>query len=244
MGYVGRHIVKRLRGELFERLLQLPIGYYDRNSTNVLLSRLTYNTEQIGQAATDSVIVTLRETLTIVGSIIALFWFNARLALISLTMGPLVAWLVTIINRKFRRYSRRIQDSMGDITRVAKETLDAPRVIKVYNAQAYQSAQFEAVNEHNRHSFMRLVLTKGLSNPVVQMVTAIGSAVVLSIAIADAIHDRMTMGDLLAFLAALVGIAQPLRSLVGVSGPLQQGIAAGQSIFELLDEPTEPRAAR
>jgi subfamily B ATP-binding cassette protein MsbA len=241
MGYVGRHIVKRLRGELFDRLLQLPIGYYDRHSTNVLLSRLTYNTEQIGQAATDSVIVTLRETLTIVGSIIALFWFNARLALISLTMGPLVAWLVTIINRKFRRYSRRIQDSMGDITRVAKETLDAPRVIKVYNAEGYQSAQFESVNEHNRHSFMRLVLTKGLSNPVVQMVTAIGSAVVLSIAIADAIHDRMTMGDLLAFLAALVGIAQPLRSLVGVSGPLQQGIAAGQSIFELLDEPTEPR---
>jgi subfamily B ATP-binding cassette protein MsbA len=241
MGYVGRHIVKRLRGELFERLLELPIGYYDRHSTNVLLSRLTYNTEQIGQAATDSVIVTLRETLTIVGSIFMLFWFNARLALISLTMGPLVAWLVTIINRKFRRYSRRIQDSMGDITRVAKETLDAPRVIKVYNAEEYQGAQFESVNEHNRHSFMRLVLTKGLSNPVVQMVTAIGSAVVLSIAISDAIHDRMTMGDLLAFLAALVGIAQPLRSLIGVSGPLQQGIAAGQSIFELLDEPVEPR---
>ena len=103
-------------------------------------------------------------------------------------MGPLVAWLVTIINRKFRRYSRRIQDSMGDITRVAKETLDAPRVIKVYNAQDYQNAQFEAVNEHNRRSHMRLVLTKGLSNPVVQMVTAIGSAFVLSIAIADAIH--------------------------------------------------------
>ena len=241
MGYVGRHVVKRLRGELFDRLLQLPIGYYDRHSTNVLLSRLTYNTEQIGQAATDSVIVTLRESLTIVGSIFMLFWFNARLALISLTMGPLVAWLVTIINRKFRRYSRRIQDSMGDITRVAKETLDAPRVIKVYNAEEYQGAQFEAVNEHNRHSFMRLVLTKGLSNPVVQMVTAIGSAIVLSIAISDAIHNRMTMGDLLAFLAALVGIAQPLRSLIGVSGPLQQGIAAGQSIFELLDEPTEPR---
>jgi ATP-binding cassette, subfamily B, bacterial MsbA len=240
MGYVGRSIVKRLRGQLFTRLLELPIGYYDRHSTNVLLSRLTYNTEQIGHASTDSVIVTLRETLTIIGSIAALFWFNARLALISLTMGPLVAWLVTIINRKFRRYSRRIQDSMGDITRVAKETLDAPRAIKVYNAESYQAAQFEAVNEHNRRSFMRLVLTRGLSNPVVQIVTAIGSAIVLSIAIADAINDRMTMGDLLAFLTALVGIAQPLRSLVGVSGPLQQGIAAGESIFELLDEPAEP----
>ncbi len=240
MGYVGRHIVKRLRAQIFERMVQLPIGYYDRNSSSVLLSRLTYNTEQVGQAATDSVTVSVRESLTVIGSIIALFVVNTRLAFISLTMGPLVAWLVTIINRKFRRYSRRIQDSMGDITRVAKETLDAPRLVKVYNAQAYQIGQFESVNEHNRRSHMRLVLTKGLSNPVVQMVMAVGSAVVLSIAISDAVHHRSTMGDLLAFLVALVGISQPLRSLVSVAGPLQQGIAAGQSIFELLDEPPEP----
>ena len=240
MGYVGRAIVKRLRGEIFERMIHLPVGYYDRNSSSVLLSRLTYNTEQIGQAATDSVLVTTREALTIIGSIIALFYFNARLAAIALIMGPLVAWLIGIINRKFRRYGRRIQDSMGDITRIAKETLDAPRLIKVYNAEDYQASQFEATNEHNRKSNMRLVLTKGLSNPVVQMVTATGSAVVLSIAIADAIAGRTSMGDLLAFFVALVGIAQPLRSLVGVSGPLQQGIAAGQSIFELLDTHIEP----
>ena len=240
MGFVGRHIVKRLRGQIFERIVQLPIGYYDRSSSAALLSRLTYNTEQVGQAATDSVTVTVREALTIIGSIIALFLVNTRLTFIALTMGPLVAWLVTIINRKFRRYSRRIQDSMGDITRVAKETLEAPRIIKVYNAQDYQAGQFEDVNEHNRRSHMRLVLTKGLSNPVVQMVMALGAGVVLSIAIADAIHGRMTMGDLLAFLVALVNVTQPLRSLVGVAGPLQQGIAAAQSIFELLDEPVEP----
>lgn len=240
MGYVGRRIVKRLRGQIFERMLHLPVGYYDRNSSSVLLSRLTYNTEQIGQAATDSVLVTLREALTIIGSIAALFYFNARLATIALIMGPLVAWLIGIINRKFRRYSRRIQDSMGDITRIAKETLDAPRLIKVYNAEDYQASQFEATNEHNRRSHMRLVLTKGLSNPVVQMVTATGSAIVLSIAIADAIAGRTSMGDLLAFFVALVGIAQPLRALVGVSGPLQQGIAAGQSIFEMLDTRIEP----
>jgi len=241
MGYVGRHVVKRLRSQIFERMMQLPIGYYDRNSSSVLLSRLTYNTEQVGQAATDSVVVTVREALTVLGSIAWLFIVNPRLAAIAMTMGPLVAWLVTIINRKFRRYSRRIQDSMGDITRVAKETLDAPRVVKVYNAQGYQNAQFEAVNEHNRKSFMRLVLTKGLSNPVVQLVMALGSAVVLSIAIADVVHGRSSMGDLMAFLVALVNISQPLRSLVGVAGPLQQGIAAGQSIFDLLDEPSEPQ---
>jgi subfamily B ATP-binding cassette protein MsbA len=240
MGHVGRHVVKRLRTQIFERMMQLPIGFYDRNSSSVLLSKLTYNTEQVGQAATDSVVVSVREALTVLGSIAFLFYLNARLALIAMTMGPLVAWLVTIINRKFRRYSRRIQDSMGDITRVAKETLDAPRVVKVYNAQGYQNAQFETVNEHNRRSYMRLVLTKGLSNPVVQLVMALGSAVVLSIAIADVVHGRSTMGELLAFLVALVNISQPLRSLIGVAGPLQQGIAAGQGIFELLDEPPEP----
>lgn len=240
MGYVGRHIVKRLRDQIFARVTNLPVGYYDRNSSGVLLSRLTYNTEQIGQAATDSVTISVRETLTIIGSITALFYFNTRLALIALTMGPLIAWLVTIINRKLRRYSRRIQDSVGDITRVAKETLEAPRVIKVYNAQDYQNSLFEAVNEHNRRSNMRLVLTKGLSNPVVQMVMSLGSAFVLSIAIADVINGRMSSGDLWAFLVALVQVAQPLRSLVTVAGPIQQGIAAGESIFELLDEPAEP----
>ena len=240
MGHVGRHVVKRLRTQIFERMMQLPIGYYDRNSSSVLLSRLTYNTEQVGQAATDSVVVAVREALTVLLSIGYLFYINARLAAIAITMGPVVAWLVTIINRKFRRYSRRIQDSMGDITRVAKETLDAPRVVKVYNAQGYQNAQFEAVNEHNRKSYMRLVLTKGLSNPVVQLVMALGSAVVLSIAIADVVHGRKTMGELMGFLVALVNISQPLRSLVAVAGPMQQGIAAGQGIFELLDEPAEP----
>ncbi|HEX7114989.1 MAG TPA: lipid A export permease/ATP-binding protein MsbA [Steroidobacter sp.] len=241
MGYVGRQIVKRLREQIFHRMVELPIGYYDRSSSSVLLSRLTYNTEQVGQAVTDSVVVSVRESLTIIGSIIALFVLNARLALIAMITGPLVSWLVTIINRKFRRYSRRIQDSMGDVTRVAKETLDAPRVVKVYNAQGYQASQFESVNEHNRRSHMRLVLTKGLSNPVVQMVMSIGAAIVLAIAISDTIHGRQSMGDLLAFLVALVGISQPLRALVSVAGPMQQGIAAGQSIFELLDEPTEPR---
>jgi subfamily B ATP-binding cassette protein MsbA len=241
MGYVSRHIVKRLRNEIFQRFLELPIGYFDRSSSGVLLSRLTYNTEQIGLAITDSVTLMLRESLTIIGSIAALFWLNPKLAAIALIMGPLLAWLVSIINRYFRRYSRRIQDSMGDVTRVAKETLEAPRVIKVYNAEPYQIGQFEAVNERNRRSHMRLVLTRSLSNPVVQMITALGLSFVLSIAVSEAIHNEMTSGDLIAFLAALISIAQPLRGLVNVAGPLQQGIAAGQSLFELLDEPAEPQ---
>ena len=249
MGYVGRQIVSRLRRDVFRHILQLPVGYFDRGSSASLLSRLTYNSEQIGQATTDSINLVVRTTLTILGSIGFMLWFNVRLTLIALILTPVIGWLVSIINYKFRRYSRRIQDSMGDVTRVAKEGFESPRLIKVYNAEAHLARQFDTVDAHNLRSNMRLILTRGISNPVVQQVTAIGAAVVLWIAIADAIHGRMSMGDMLGFIAALVGIAQPLRDLVGVAGPLQQGIAAGQSLFEVLDEPREPqggtfRAAR
>jgi ATP-binding cassette, subfamily B, bacterial MsbA len=240
MGYVGRRVVSQLRYEVFHRILALPIGYFDRNASATLLSRLTYNTEQVGQATTDSVVATMRNTLTIVISIGILFWFNVKLALVALVLGPIVAWLVSNINKRFRRYSRRIQDSMGDVTRVAKESFEAPRLIKVYNAQDHINQQFDAVNSHNLRSNMKLILTRSLSNPIVQLVTASGMALVLRTAIADAVHDRMSMGDLLGFAVALVSIAQPLRDLVGVAGALQQGIAAAQSMFEILDEPAEP----
>jgi len=241
MGYVGRHIVNRLRREVFRHILELPIGYFDRSSAASLLTRLTYNSEQIGQAATDSVVIIVRTTLTIFASIAFLLWVNARLTAIALVMGPLVGWLVSVINSKFRRYSHRIQDSMGDVTRVAKEAFEAPRLIKVYNAEEHLSRQFDAVNAHNLRSNMKLVLTRGVSNPTVQLVTAVGLAFVLSIAIADTIHGRMGMGALLGFFTALVTIAQPLRELVGVAAPVQQGIAAAQGIFELLDQPAEVR---
>jgi ATP-binding cassette, subfamily B, bacterial MsbA len=239
MGQVARRIVNEMRQDVFRHVLTLPLGYFDRHSSATLLSRLTYNSELIGQATTDSVNTLVRSALTIIGSIAILLWLNVRLTLIALIMGPLIAWLVSIINRKFRRYSRRIQDSMGGVTRVAKESFEAPRLIKVYNAEAHLDRQFDAVNSHNFRSNMKLILTRAISNPVVQLVAVSGGAFVLSIAIADAVHGRMSGGDLLGFITGLIGIAQPLRDLVGVAGPMQQGIAAGQSLFELLDEAAE-----
>ena len=240
MGYVGRRIVMRLRSEVFRSVLDLPAAYFDRTSTGTLLSKLTYNSEQVGQASTDSIVIMVRAALTVIGMIVALFWFNWRLALISLATGPLAAWLISVVNRHFRRYGRRIQDSMGDVTRIAKETFEAPRLVKVYEAQPHLRAQFDAVNEHNRRSYMRLILTRGLANPTVQLVTAIGGAFVLALALRDTVAGRMTPGDLLGFFTALTSIAQPLRELVQVADPLQQGIAAAESLFELIDEPPEP----
>jgi subfamily B ATP-binding cassette protein MsbA len=240
-GYVGRHIIKRLRGQILDHFLNLPVAYYDSHASGVLLSRLTYNTEQVAQAVTDSVTVFVRDTLTIIALLAYLFHLNARLTWIALITGPIIAWLITLINRLFRRYSQRIQNSMGDVTRVAKEAIEAPRVIRTFNAQEHESAQFEIVNERNRRSNMKLLMTKGMSNPVVQTLAALGLATVLYIATVDAMQDELTVGEFTSFIAGLILITAPLRRLVNVAGPLQQGIAAGQSIFDLLDEPLEPR---
>ncbi|MGH8150710.1 MAG: lipid A export permease/ATP-binding protein MsbA, partial [Steroidobacteraceae bacterium] len=241
MGYVARKVVAELRGRMFEHVLRLPLAWFDRNASADLISRLIYNTEQIGQAASTAVVVLVSTTLTVTGLIGYLLWLNWRISVLALALGPLVAWVTKRINYHFRRYSRRIQDSMADVTRIAKEGFESPRLIKVYNAEPHFDAQFRAVNEHNRRSFMRLVLTTGLANPIVQIITAAGAAVVLSYAIASAIHGRMTTGELLGFFTALGMIAQPLRQLIGVSGPLQQGIAAAESIYQLLDLAAEPR---
>ncbi len=144
-----------------------------------------------------------------------------------------------VANRSFRRYSERIQNSMGDITRVAKEAIDAHRLIKIFNAEDHQTERFEQVNELNRASNMKLARAKSVSNPVVQCIASIALASVLYVAIRQVFAHNMQVDQFLAFLAALMQIPSPLRSLVNMSGPLQQGIAAGQSVFELLDQPTE-----
>ena len=239
-GHVGRHIVKTLRAEIFDRYLRLPVAFFDSQASGTLLSRLTYNTEQVAQATTDSITVFIRDTLTIAGLLGYLFYMNWRLTLFSVVVGPLIALLIRRINHLFRRYSARIQDSMGDVTRVAKEAIEAPRVVRVFNAQDHQSQVFEIVVEHNRRSHMKMMRTRALSNPVVQLVASIGLAGVLYVATLDAMQGEMTVGEFTSFIAALMLITAPLRRLVNVAGPLQQGIAAAQNIFEILDTTPEP----
>jgi subfamily B ATP-binding cassette protein MsbA len=238
-GYVGRHIVKKLRAQLFDSYLHLPISFFDREASGALLSRLTYNTEQVAQSTTDSITVFIRDTLTIFGLVGYLIWQNPKLTLISLTVGPLIAFMIRRVNHLFRRYSRRIQNSMGEVTRVAKEAIEAPRVVRVFNAQAYETGLFEKVIEHNRRSYMRLMLTKGLSNPIVMLIASSAMAGVLYTATSDAMNGDMTVGDFTSFIAALGLVTAPLRRIINVAGPLQQGIAAAQSIFEIMDTPRE-----
>ncbi len=238
-GWVGRHVIKAMRRDIFAHYLQLPSAYFDRNGVAHLLSRLTYNIELVAEAATTAVTSLIRDTLTIAGLLGWLFYMNWRLTVFALAVAPLIVGLMRITSRLFRRYSTRIQASMGDITRVVKEVLESHRMIKVFNAQSQQQASFEQVNERNRASFMKLVTVKALSHPVVQIIAACGLAAVMYVAMRDVLQKGMSVGEFTSFLTALLLITAPLRRLVSVVGPLQQGIAAGQSVFEILDTEAE-----
>ena len=240
-GYVGRQVVKSLRGELFAKYMHLPVSYYDRTSTAQMMSRLTYNIELVAEAATSSLVSLARDSLSFIAVFAYLFYLNWKLASIIILLAPPLSWLLRRINQLFRRYSARIQNSMGDITRVVKEGLDGQRVIKAFNAQDYEIRQFETVNERNRHSYMRLISTKSAGNPVVQIIASFGLAVVMYFAVREVINGQVLVGDFMAFLVAIISASQSLRSITNVFGPLQQGISAGASVFEVLDMPDEPR---
>jgi subfamily B ATP-binding cassette protein MsbA len=238
-GYVSRQIIKALRRDLFRQYLNFPAKYYDRESSGAMLSRLTFNIEQVAEATTNSTGALIRDSLTIILQIGWLFTLNWKLALFVVVLAPPLSLLIRIVTKSFRRYSARIQSSMGDVTRVTKEALDGQRVIKVFNAQDQESRDFEAVNEHNRRSNMKLIAARATSNPVVQFIASIGLGGVLWMALVQVNDQAMTVGEFWGFLTALLLTTAPMRTLVTALGPLQQGLAAGASVFEVLDEPIE-----
>ena len=237
--WVGRQVIKKLRDDVFAHYLRLPAAYLDRQQSGHLLSKLTNNVELVAAAATNAAISFVSDSLTILFLLITMFVMNWRLSAFCILAAPVIAWLMQKANRSFRRYSERIQNSMGDITRVAKEAIDANRLIKIFNAEDHQVQRFGAVNEQHRASNVKLARAKSISNPVVQMIASIALGSVLYVALRQVFMNHLHLSDFFGFLTALTQIPAPLRSLVNVSGPLQQGIVAGQSVFEIMDVPTE-----
>jgi len=239
-GMVGRRIIKAIRGDLFAQYLHLPSAWYDSHSSAPMLSRLTYDIEQVAEATTNSITVIIRDSLTLVGLLGTMFYLSWHLTLLLLIVAPVISVMMKGVNKRFRRYSARIQASMGDVTRVAKEAIEAQRLIKVFTAQQHQLQRFELVNEENCRSNVRLINARAARNPVVQIVAALGLATVLGVAMRQAVGSGMQVDSFLAFITAMLLMMAPLRRLVAVAGPLQQGIAAGAGVFEVIDAAREP----
>ncbi len=239
IGWVGNKLVMDLRDEMFRKLLSLPTRFYDDHATGNLISKLTFDVTQVTVAATSVVTVSICDSIIIAGLLGWLFYLNWKLTLLSLVMLPVIALVIRTLNSRLRNASRDSQRAMGDITQVIEESITAHKVVKLFGGQQYESERFSSQANWVRRHTMKQAIASAANVPIVQMVAALALSVIIYIATVQSRSDETTVGGFLSFIAAMLMLTAPLKRLTGVSEFMQRGLAAAESIFELLDTPGE-----
>lgn len=240
ISWVGRSVVAKIRVQMFDHLVMLPTQFYDHSSTGDLLSRLTYNTEQVAGAATKAVTVLVADSLKALFQLALMFYLSVYLSIGMLVIAPIVVVLVLIISKRLRRISKNIQNSMGKVTHVAEEAISGHLVVKAFGGQEYERNQYAKAVSQNRVQSMKLVATDELFVPLIQLVVALVLAVAVYVVIAGVMPVPVTPGDFAAYVVAMSVLLPSIKRLTAINTVLQRGIAAGQTIFEFLDESPEP----
>jgi ATP-binding cassette, subfamily B, bacterial MsbA len=239
LSWVGRRVVADLRQEMFEHLLRAPSRFYDTHGSGHILAKLTYNVENVANAATSAVTTLVRDGFTVIGLMAYMLYLNAGLSLIFLVIGPVMAGAVKYATKRFRRHSRRIQDRIGDLTHVAQEVIDGQRLVKAFGGQARESQRFQAINEKTRSLQMKMIATEAASVPLVQLISAAAIAVVVYLSTMQGLKENISVGTFMSFVVAMGLLLPPVKRLTAVNGQLQRGIIAAESLFELIDAETE-----
>ncbi len=234
-GWVGRRIVADLRADLFDQMLNLPCGYYDTASSGELISKLIYNTEQVANAMTVGIVNMLKDGIAIIGLTGLMIYENVQLSMIFMLVGPILAVSIRKISKSFRRVSARIQDSMGSVGHVAQEVTDAQRIVKVFNGKDYEAEKFATENERNRRRQVRMIATDAMGASVVQFIYISGFAAILYVVSQETVRQTITPGSLIAFIAAMAMMQSPIKRFTQVMNTIQRGVAAGDSIFQMID---------
>jgi subfamily B ATP-binding cassette protein MsbA len=240
MQWVGRKLIADLRNALFDRYLQLPAAYFDRESSGQMISRVTYNTEQVAEAATKALIGISRDVMTVIALFGVMLIQSWRLTAALLLLLPVIGVIAYVISRHFRKISTNIQDSMGDVTHITEEAVNGHHVVKVFGGQRQESEKFHGINESNRRLHLRLVGTQLLSSSLVQVAAGIALVMLLVVAASELMGDTVTAGIFMSVLAALAATIPPLKRLTKMHVTIERGVAAADSIFRVVDTPGEP----
>ena len=239
IAWVGRSVVKEIREQMFDKLVHTPTRTYDFSSSGELLSKVTYDTEQVAEAATKAVTVIVRDGLTVIGLIGLMFYQSFILSIGILIIGPVIAIFIKVMSVRFRDTSKHIQQSMGFITNVVEELIAGHRVVKIFGGEKSEKKSFEGVNENNKNRHLKLALIQGISIPLVQFVVAVFLAGIIYFVTSDAYITDISVGTFMSFITAMILVFAPLKRLAEINVVLQRGLAASESIFTLLDSKSE-----
>lgn len=239
LGWIGRKVISDLRRQVFNKFLTLPIKFFEAQAAGPLLSRLTYNVEMVAESVTSVVTIAVRDTLTVIAAIAVMLYHSPTLSIFVAVLFPIVGALVWLLGIAFRRYSGRIQDSVGEVTQVTEEIIRGNSVVKAFGGYEYERDRLAAVDEGNRKQNLKLIRVRSMGVAVTQVVFGFGIALVVFMAGRLSIDGELSPGQFISFFSAMMLMLQPVRRITNVNATLQRGVAGADSLFIIMDEKDE-----
>jgi len=239
LGYIGRSVISSLRRGVFRKFLTLPTRYFDEQSAGPLLSRLTYNVEMVAESVTSVVTIMIRDVLTVIAAFVVMIIQSPKLTIFVAILFPVVAALVRFLGIAFRRYSGRIQDTVGEVTQVTEEIIRGNRIVKIFGGYRYEQQRLDEVDGRNKKQNLKLINVRALGTAVTQTIFGIGVSGVIYMAVLESNQGALTAGQFISFFGAMMLMLQPIRRITNVNATLQRGVAGADSLFAVIDEDDE-----
>ena len=239
LGWIGRSVISDLRREVFGKFLTLPSKFFDAQAAGPLMTRLTYNVEMVAESVTSVVTIAVRDTLTVIAAFAVMLYHSPTLTIFVAILFPVVAVIVRLLGIAFRRYSGRIQDSVGEVTQVTDEIIRGNAVVKAFGGYEYERDRLAEVDEGNRKQNLKLIRVRSMGVAITQVVFGFGIALVIFAAARQSIEGELTPGQFISFFSAMMLMLQPVRRITNVNATLQRGVAGADSLFTIMDEQDE-----
>lgn len=244
MTWVSTRLLNSLRQQIFNRMLDVPLGFYASNPVGKVINSMMFEVQQIVDMIKEVLTSMIRDTLTVIGLLGYLLYLNWRLTLITLVLLPLIAFIVRQTGKRLRRLNQTYLGVNAEMTQVIEETTRAQQVIKIFGGHRYEKARFQERAEKLRGYAMRMITTFALTSPSTQLIAASGLSIVIMIALVQAGNNQTSVGGFVSFITAMMMLLAPLKRLAELNGPLQRGMAATDSVFELIDAEPERDSGR
>ncbi|EHD21895.1 lipid A ABC exporter, fused ATPase and inner membrane subunits MsbA [Brenneria sp. EniD312] len=235
VAWVSGKVVMGMRRRLFSHIMGMPVTFFDQQSTGTLLSRITYDSEQVAASSSNALITVVREGASIIGLFILMFYYSWQLSLILIVIAPIVSMAIRLVSKRFRNISKNMQDTMGLVTTSAEQMLKGHKEVLIFGGQDAEVQRFNKVSNRMRQQGMKLVSASSISDPIIQLIASLALAFVLYAASFPSVMDTLTAGTITVVFSSMIALMRPLKSLTNVNAQFQRGMAACQTLFAILD---------
>ncbi|MBT0512559.1 lipid A ABC transporter ATP-binding protein/permease MsbA [Morganella morganii subsp. morganii] len=235
LSWVSGKVVMTMRRNLFRHMMGMPVSFFDQQSTGTLLSRITYDSEQVASSSSGALVTVVREGAYIIALFSLMFYNSWQLSLILIVIAPIVAFVIRKVSVRFREISKNMQSGMGQVSASAEQMLKGHKEVLIFGGQKVENDRFDKVSNHMRRQGMKLVTASSIADPIIQIIASFALAFVLFAASFPEIKEALSAGSITVVFSSMIALMRPLKSLTNVNAQFQRGMAACQTLFVLLD---------